>query len=124
MLFGAVITEHVGRAESSGHELPLGIGSFKARLDQRGHMAAGDYTSYEGLLCEATEAAKNAANDHACMLSRKELAISVPLAARPAGIVTGQAASALAAVGRDTPVELNGYDSRPAPFHEFGRARG
>ena len=58
------------------------------------------------------------------LLSRKEPAISVPLAACPVGSVTGQAASALAAVGCDTPVELNGYGSRPAPFHELGRARG
>ena len=40
------------------------------------------------------------------------------------GSATGQAPSALAAVGRDTPVELSGYDSLPALFHELVRARG
>lgn len=33
-------------------------------------------------------------------------------------------ASAPAAVGRDTPVELSGYGSRPAPFQELVRASG
>ena len=80
-------------------------------------MAVDDYTSLEGIHRQATEAVNSAANNHTGLLSRKEPSISVPLAACPVGCVTGLAASALAAVGRDTPVELNGYDSRPAPFH-------
>ena len=87
-------------------------------------MDADDYTTLEGLLRQATETINNAANDHVGLLSRKEPTISIPLAACPVKRVTGQAASALAAVGRGTPVKLNGYDSRPAPFHELGRARG
>ena len=46
MLLNAFISEHLGRAESpSGHELPLGIESPKARHDQRAQMAVGDYSS-------------------------------------------------------------------------------
>ena len=56
MLLEVSITEHVGRAESSGHELPLGIESLKARLDRRAQMAVDDYTSLEGILRQATEA--------------------------------------------------------------------
>ena len=119
MLLEAFITERVGRAESSGHELPLGIENPKARLDQPAHMAAGYYTSLEGLLYRAKEAANTAANEQAGLLSRKGPSISVPLAACPVGIITGQAASALAAVGRDAPVELNVYDSRPTTSHEL-----
>ena len=87
-------------------------------------MAVDDYTSLEGIHRQATEAANNAVNDHVGLLSRKEPAISVPSAACPVECATGQAASALAAVGRDTPVELNGYDSQPEPFHGLGRPRG
>ena len=87
-------------------------------------MAVDYYSSLEGIRRQATEAVNNAANDHVGFLSRKKPAISVPLAACPVGCVTGLAASALAAVSRDTPVELNVYDFRPAPFHELGRARG
>ena len=124
MLLEAFIGEHVARADSSGHELPLGIRSPKARLDQRAQMAVGDYTSLEKILRQATEAVKIAANGHSGFLSRKEPAIPVPLAACLVGSATGPAASALAAVDRDTPVEFNGHGSRPAPFHELGRARG
>ena len=83
-----------------------------------------DYTSLEGILRQATEAVNNAANGHVGLLSRKEPAVSVPLAACPVGCVTGLAAPALAAVGRDKSVELIEYDSWPAPFQELGRARG
>ena len=124
MLFEASITEHVGRAESSGHKLPLGIGSLKARLDQRAQVVVGDYTPLERILRQATEASNNAANGHVGLLSRKEPATSAPLAACPVGRVTGQAASALTAVGRDTPVEPIGYVCRPATFHEFGSPCG
>ena len=124
MLFESSITEHVGRAESSGHELPLGIESQKARLYRRAQMAVEDYTSLEGALRQATEAVNSAANNHAGLLLRKEPSISVPLAAFPVGCVTGLAASALAAVGRYLPVKHNGYDSRPAPYRELGRERG
>ena len=124
MLFEASIAEHVKRYKSSGQELPLGIEILTGRLDQRRHMHLGDYTSLELSLCRATEVINNAAKDHAGLLSRKEPAITVSPEACPVGEVTGLAASALAAVGCDTPVELNGYDSRPAPFLELGRARG
>lgn len=118
MHFEALIVEHVGWAKSSGHVLPLGIGSPKARLDRRAHMPLDDYTSLEVILRQATEAVNTAANGHVGLLSRIEPAISVSRGACPVGGVTGLAASALAAVGCDTPVELNGYDSRPTPFHE------
>jgi len=55
---------------------------------------------------------------------QQEPAIPVSRDACPVGYVTGPAASALAAVGGDMSVELHGYESRPAPFHELGRARG
>ena len=54
MLLEAFIIEHVGRAESSGHELPLGIGGPKVRLDQRAqicgrlHLARGNSSSGHG----------------------------------------------------------------------------
>ena len=62
MMFGASITKNVARAESSGHELPLGIKSPNARLDRRALMDAGDYTSLEGFLHQATETANNVPN--------------------------------------------------------------
>ena len=71
MLLEAFITEYAGRAESSGQELPLGIESPKARLEQRAQMAANNCTSLEEILRYATEAANIAANDHAGLLSRK-----------------------------------------------------
>ena len=123
-LLEAFTTEHVGRAKLCGHEQPLGIECPKARLDRRAQIAVDDHTSLEGILLQATEAVNNAANDHVGLLSRKEPAISILLAACPVESVTGQAASALAAVGRDTPVELSGYGSRPAPFHELGQGPG
>jgi len=106
--FEAFIAEHVGWAKSSGHVLPLGIESTKTRLDRRAHMPLDDYTSLEVILSQATEVVNNAAIGHFGLLSRKEPAISVSRDACPVGGVTGLAASALAAVGSGTSVELNG----------------
>ena len=83
-----------------------------------------DDTSLEVILSQVTEAVNNAANDHVGLLSRIEPAISVSPGPCPVSGVTGLEASALAAVGCDIPVGLYGYDSRPAPLHELGRARG
>ena len=87
-------------------------------------MPVEDHTSLEVVLRQATEAVNNAANEHLGLLSRIEPAISVSFDACTVGGVTDFAASALAAVGCDTSVELNGYGSRPAPFRELGWARG
>ena len=87
-------------------------------------MNMGDYTSLELYLYRATEGINNAAKVHSGLLSRKGPVITVSPDDCPDGDVTGLAASALAAVGCDTPVGLNGCDSRPAPFLELGRARG
>ena len=81
MFFEAYNTERSGRAESSDHELPLGIGSLKARLDQRAQMPVDDCTLLEVFLRQATEAANNAVNGHLGLFSRNEPAIFVPLAA-------------------------------------------
>ena len=124
MHFEAFIAEYVKRSKSSGQVLPLGIEILKMRLDQRAHMPSGDCTSLEITLSLATEVVNNAAKDHSGLLSLKEPAITVSRSACPVGGVTGLAASAQTAVGCDTPVELNGYNSRPAPFLELGRARG
>ena len=124
MHFEATIAEHSSRSNSRGQTLPLSIKLIKERLDQRAQMPMGDYTSLEVTLSWATEVINKAAKDHTGLLSRKEPAIPASHGACPVGGVTDLAASALAAVGCDTPVELNGYDSRPAPFHGLGRARG
>ena len=70
MLFEASITEHVGRAKSSGNELPLGIESLKARLDQRAHIAADIFILLDGPVRRATKAVNSSANDQVCLLSR------------------------------------------------------
>ena len=128
MLLETFITERVGRAESSGHELPSC--PWVSRVLRRGLTSGRTWLRTTAprsrdFFVRPRKPPTTRPMAMCFFLSRKRTCylctarcVSCWKCHGPGGL------GSVAAVGRGTPVELKSNGSRPARVHELGRARG